>query len=378
MSYQSKQSTDEIQVIIVLPFLNEQISLINTCYSLGFGLGARATSQNIMLFMIDNGSTDDSVQIAESIKSTSRINSVVIGYESERGYVPPRHKGNLLAREYSESKGWDERNVLILQVDADTIYDKGYVESMQSAAQAEANNILFQAEARYPLDFKSKFLEYIQICNEIDNQLEEFFAEESSDVLIDDKLSGYLLEDYFKWGGHQREFTLQGDEIHSETARLYMKARAHGATKFRVSSGQAFPSMRKTIEEPSLHFAAAGFPRETSWNEKWLREYHGPDTIQDFCKNLSHPEVQKAIDVRRQHIIALFGILPLHVSKALGESHTSMNSELYTDILSRLPKRTMEDLRDTPGIFITDVFNLLDSKGTKLLESLFSNLSKLN
>lgn len=372
MSYQIQKDTEKTQAIIVLPFLNEQESLSSTCHSLGFGLDTNSIARNATLFMIDNGSSDDSLKIAESIRESSYEGSVIIGHESERGYVPPRHRGNLLAREYAKSKGWSEGDVLILQADADTVYAADYVELMRSAAQSSGDNILFQAAAQYPPEFKSIFPEYIQICEKIDNQLEELFAAESIDVIVDDKLSGYWLEDYFKWGSHQREYTLEGDEIHSETARLYIKARAYGSIKAQVEGAQAFPSMRKTIEEPALHFAAAGFPREINWNEKWRSDYHGPTTINDFCEHLSHPEVQRAVAVRKQHIIAMFGILPLHISKALGESLNSNDFELYGNILSKLPKRAIKNVKNNPGIFFTDVFHLSDSQGSKLMESLIT------
>jgi glycosyltransferase involved in cell wall biosynthesis len=370
MSYQIQKNTEKTRAIIVLPFLNEQESLSNSCHSLGFGLDTNPIPRNATLFMIDNGSSDGSLQIAKSISDASPEGSVIIGHEAERGYVPPRHRGNLLAQEYTESNGWRESDTLILQVDADTVYCEGYVEAMRSAAQTAGDNILFQAAAQYPPEFKTTFPEYIQICEKIDNQLEELFAAEATDVIVDDKLSGYWLEDYFKWGGHQREYTLEGDEIHSETARLYIKARAYGSIKSRVEGAQAFPSMRKTIEEPALHFAAAGFPRETSWNEKWRTQYHGPTTIHGLCENLSHPEVQRAVDVRRQHIIAMFGIIPLHISKALDKNLNFNDNALYEKILSMLPKRTINDVKNNPGIFFTDVFHLSDSQGSKLLELL--------
>lgn len=366
-----------MHAIIILPVLNEQDSLISTCHSLGFGFGENVTPQDVKLFIVDNGSTDNSIQIAESIKKDSLDSSVLIALENERGYVPPRRRGATLAREFAISYGWDERNVLIIQADADTIYKENYIELMRDAADKLDNNILLQGEAQYPPQFAATYTEYTQMCEEIDSELEEFFTAESNDILVDDKLAGYRLHDYFIWGEHQREYTPEGDEIHSETARLYMKARTFGATKFVVEGAQAFPSMRKTIEEPSLHFAAAGFPRERTWNEKWRKDYHGPTTIKDFCLDQLHPEVQKAIKVRRQHLISLLGIIPIYISKALGESIDPKDNSLYSDILSILPNRTIEFLRYSPGTLITDVFNLIDSQGAEIMNSLYSNFKGL-
>lgn len=142
----TKQNNDlrPIQVAIVLPFLNEQESLAVTCNSLGFGLGENNTPTNSTLFLIDNASTDSSLGVANTIKEKSREWSVIIGHESERGYIPPRHCGNLLAREYAELHDLDERNILILQADADTVYDKGYSELIRQTAQNSKSGILFQ------------------------------------------------------------------------------------------------------------------------------------------------------------------------------------------------------------------------------------------
>lgn len=365
----SKKNIRKIQTVLVLPFLNEQKSLKITCQSLGFGINPNQVPQDTTLILIDNGSTDGSLQVAASIKDSSPESSVIIGHESEKGYVPPRHKGNMLAQEYAEINGWNENEILILQADADTVYCENYVGLMTRVAQTFGTGNLFQASADYPLEFKQKFPEYIQICNEIDTQLERYFAPESIDVIVDDKLSGYILEDYFKWGCHQREYTSTGDEIHSETARLYIKSRAYGSRKIQVEGALALPSMRKTVVEPALHFAAVGFPREKSWVEKWRREYQGPTTITRFCDQLLNPEVQTAFNVRGLHIIALFNILPFHVAAALNEQ-AEEDDKIYRKCFPDLPNRTIDDVKNNPGIFFTDVFHLLDSEGTELIKSL--------
>src|SRR4051812_31254080 len=98
MIYEIKESTTDIHVAIVLPYLNEQENLASTCRSLGFGTGVDSTPRGVTLFLIDNGSTDDSAGIAEGVKNASLEGSVIIGHESERGYVPPRHCGNMMAQ----------------------------------------------------------------------------------------------------------------------------------------------------------------------------------------------------------------------------------------------------------------------------------------
>lgn len=367
MTHKAKESSIDIHVGIVLPFLNEQESLANTCRSLGFGTGSNSTPLGATLFLIDNGSTDDSISIAEKVKTSSREDSVLIGHELERGYVPPRHCGNMMAQRLARSMSLNNQAVLILQVDADTYYHEGYITAMRSAAQASGQNALIEACASCPPDFEAAYPQYIELCKNIDQIVDVLIDIVASDVIVDDKVSGYQLNDYFVWGGHQREYTARGDEIHSETARLYMRAKAKGAQRFLVDSALAYPSLRKVIQEPALHFASAGFPREASWNEKWRQDYSGPTTIDDFCSNISHSEVQRAIQVREQHLIAIFGVLPIHVDYALRQYISPEAAELAATVLSLLPKRTADDLQQRPGLLIIDVFELIDSHGDELL-----------
>lgn len=366
MAHKTKESSIDIHVHIVLPFLNEQESLTNTCRSLGFGIGSNSTPLSATLFLIDNGSTDDSISIAEKVKTSSREGSVLIGHELERGYVPPRHRGNIMAQTLARSMSISSQDVLILQVDADTYYHKGYITAMRSTAQASGQNVLIEACTSYPPDFEAAYPQYIELCKNVDQVADALIDIVGSDVIVDDKVSGYQLNDYFVWGGHQREYTARGDEIHSETARLYMRAKAKGAQRFRVDSAKACPSLRKVIQEPALHFASAGFPRELSWNEKWRQDYSGPTTIEEFCSQISHPEVQRAIQVRKQHLIAIFGVLPLHVDYTLKEYINPEGAKLAKHVLPLLPKRATDDLLYHPGILISDVFELIDNQGAEL------------
>jgi glycosyltransferase involved in cell wall biosynthesis len=375
MIYRTKESLVDIHVAIVLPYLNEQESLATTCSSLGFGTGVHSTPRGVTLFLIDNGSTDDSADIAEKVINASFEGSVITGHESERGYVPPRHCGNMMAHALARSMSLNNQDVLMLQIDADTYYNEGYIAAMRSTIRESGTNLLIEACTSYPSDFQTAHPKYIKFCDEVDRVFEELFAPPSSDVIIDDKVSGYLLGNYLRWGGHQREYTASGDEIHSETARLYIRAKAKGAKRLRVDSALAYPSLRKVIQEPALHFASAGFPREASWNEKWRQDYSGPTTIDDFCSNLSHPEVKRAIQVREQHLIAIFSVLPLHVDYAIKQYINPEVAELAAFVLPLLPKRSVDDLQH-PGILISDVFGLIDSHGTEILSECLRIVSK--
>lgn len=357
---------ENLHVVVVLPYLNEQDRLLETCRSLGFGIDAENTSQ-ATLILVDNGSTDNSSEIAQNIKESSRELSVICEREKERGYVPPRRHGNKAAQRLAEKNRWHELNVLVLQADADIDYGSDYIDRMRLASLKAGENVLIEGCLNYPPDFKNAYKKYLEIQQQVDGEFESLFANEEDDVVVVDAVSGYRLADYFNWGEHRREYNSEGGEIHAETTRLYLKAKANGATRFRVETTESFHSPRKLLQNPSLHFASAGFPREAHWNERWFYNYSGPKTLADFCSNLSHLEVQKTISVRQKHLIALFVLLPIHVNRALGRDMSLQSENLAEYVRTILPKRTIEDCLQTPAVLITDIFDLIDKNGDKLI-----------
>jgi hypothetical protein len=366
----SIQPVDGVLVALVMPCLNEAQNLEATCASLGFGSGTRASPEGTVLIIIDNGSSDSTLSIAEQITRSSKPDAVLVGQELERGHVPVRHRGNLIAGELARSEGLAPETVLILQVDADCHYSAGYIASMRAAIRNCEPNVMIEACVDYPAAFKAEYPEYIQMCSETDAEFDKLFPSDlSHDNLVVDAVSGYRLSDYFKWGGHRRELNAQREEILAETSRLFMRARAQGALRHRADSGLALHSPRKVLRDPTLHLATAGFPREASWNRNWQDSYHGPSSLRDLCAQPNHPEVLKAIRVREEHLLALFGVLPLHVDRALAQLAEGgpETKELAFHILPLLPVRTIRDLTLRPGILIADVFELISNHGAKLL-----------
>lgn len=363
------QRTEDIRVAIVIPCLNEEENLSHTCSSLGFGIGKELSPPGTVLLLVDNGSTDSTIFVAEQIKHNSREGAVYIGHETERGFVPPRHSGSLMAKALAEEMNWSLENVLLLQADADTIYANGYIAAMRLASKGFGMNVVIEACVGYLPDFKAQYPEYIRLCEEIDGEFINLFARDlSDDYVVDDKVSGYRLSDYLKWGGHRREYTQAGEEIHAETTRLYMRAKTQGARRERVDNAFAFHSPRKILEDPALILATAGFPREISWKDRWYRAYQGPSDLRGLCSYPIHLEVLKAIRVRELHLLALLSLLPLHVDRAL-EQMSSIGIANFTDIvLSWLPRRVMNDVLSRPGVFLTDVFELIERDGDALLE----------
>lgn len=369
MSY-SPHSSNTSQSVLVMPCLNEAKNLKHTCVSLGFGSGTKNHSPNTSLIIVDNGSSDKTAEVADEVRQESEPNTVHVIQETERGFVPARHAGNLFARALAESSKWDEENVLVLQVDADCNYLPDYVTAMKEATEDGGLNVMIEACIGYPPEFQKDYSAYVRICDQTDVEFDKLFPRSlSHDDVAVDAVCGYRLADYFRWGGHCREFNDSGEEIHAETTRMFMRARTYGARRRRVDRGLALHSARKALADPALHIATGGFPREDSWNRRWQRNYKGPRSIDDFCAHIDHPEVVKAVRVREEHLLALFGVLPLHVDKALGQpSDGNADSEqLSAKILPLLSPRTRDDLASRPGVLISDIFDLISEHGAKLL-----------
>lgn len=376
----SPPSAQSLQVVLVMPCLNEADNLKKTCLSLGFGSDSEHPPEQSTLVIIDNGSTDSTAEVAEEIRRKSKPDTVHLVQEPEQGFVPARHAGNLFAQGLAKSSGWNNEEVLVLQVDADCQYLPGYVDAMREAAESQPTNVMIEACIGYPQDFQKLHSEYVRICNQTDVEFEKLFPRSlSHDDVAVDAVCGYRLADYFKWGGHRREFNSAGEEIYAETTRMFMRARTYGAQRQRVEGGMALHSARKAFTDPALHIASGGFPREESWSRKWHETYSGPLSIQELCAQSNHPEVQKAIRVREQHLLALFGVLPLHVDKALGQAsdRSAETGDITAHILPLLPTRTREDLVVRPGALISDVFDLISAHGPQLLDEARRVMSRI-
>ncbi len=358
------------QVMIVMPCLNEEKNLHITCNSLGFGLGNRPCSLTTILVIVDNGSTDRTNVLAREIQLQSPKNQVFIVTENERGYIPARRAGNKFAASLCEEAVVKIEDTLILQVDADTIYPDTYVETMLAAAEEYGKNFMVEACVDYIPEFRQRNNSYISRLEQIDDRYETLNSG-LSDYVVDDKVVAYWLSDYLHWGGYIREFTLSGDEIFAETTRLFLSAQTKGAQKRNVGTIKALHSERKIIENPSMHFATAGFPRERSWELAWLKRNRLMN-LEKTDEMLS----KDAILTRALHIIALFYILPIHVDRTLPDKIFTTN-ELSESLLELIPIRDLDQLLHQPGLFLTDVFAAIDKYPDLIREKVDNYLQNL-
>lgn len=299
--------------IVVIPCLNEEASLADTCASLGFGHGAHGLGDDTGLVLVDNGSTDGTDAIMERVRRLSLPGQVHILHESERGYVPPRHRGVLFARDLARTRSIPEERVLVIQADADTGYGAAYIEALAAAAHSLGPGVLLEGIRETRPDFAGAHPGFMALCGQSDADIAGAFAPPEIDVIVDDKASAFTLADYFAWGGLSREYTSSGEEMYAETSRFYMRGRFRGARRLSVGRAIAYPSRRKLYDDPIHYFATAGFPRERSWYHEFDRIYQGPRELDAFEHASAAEALAEAILMRQAHCVALFSVLPTHV-----------------------------------------------------------------
>jgi hypothetical protein len=350
-----------VPVAFVVPCLNEEVLIEATASSLGFGQTGDLAADDVFLVLVDNGSTDGTLGLLQRIASSSRPGAVRVLEERERGFVPPRRRGAYFVGELAAELAVPAEEFLILQADADTSYMPGYARSMWEAVQGR-QGFLLEGAIRCLADFEADHPEYRALERTIDGSLEREGVSDEEEIIVDDKACGYLLSDYRRWGGHFREHDQLGGTVHAETTRLFLRARlAHGAQKLRVNPAQAEPSRRRIVEEPALHFATSGFPREDAWVRSWRKRHPRHWTVDEFATSLDHPDVREACFYRAAHDVALFALLPWVVGRAADPEGYKPDDDRAQRLMQLLPTLTAADLINEPARGLTTVLNAIDA-----------------
>lgn len=361
-----------MRAYIVMPCLNEKRELVATCASLGFGPGAAAEKPDGTLVLVDNGSWDGTPELMRHIQQTSPPGAVELTHEPERGYVPPRRRGIDLVAQLAIADGLIAEDVLVLQADADTQYQPGYVAEMLAAGGAADPQTLLEGRAEAPPEFTLQYPEYQALSEQVSASVRALCVAEADDVIVDDKICAFRLADYRIWGGHTREYDAQGQEIHAETSRLFLRAKPDGARKIPVEGAVAQPSRRKLYENPGLYFTTVGFPHGAEWVARWRRAYAGINSLEALHQ--SNPLVHEAILLRQCHDLILFGVLPLWIGHALGTLATTDALEArLAPLLKLLPPLTRDQLRHTPGLVLCTALQLIDMQLPQLKSYLAEN-----
>ncbi|MGX5805044.1 glycosyltransferase family 2 protein [Bradyrhizobium sp. Arg314] len=343
---------------VAIPCLNEAATLVKVCASLGYSDQTRTPPPDTTLILVDNGSTDGTVSAMAAIRS-AHPGAVIMGVEFERGYIPPRHRGVLLAKEMADARGIPADALLILQADADTLYDQNYVQAMQKAAAMAPGNLI-EGVAHEDFSFEAAHPGYEARCAATDAVVAGLLVPEAEEVILDDKVAGFRLSDYLRWGGLQREFDRDGDEIHAETSRLYIRAKTFGAGRVRVGDAIAFPSRRKLEADPLAYFATAGFPREAGWRQRWAASHKRVLSLDDFERSGdSERLIKHAAFVRQMHMLVLFALVPIHVQLALGTSARSALGSPLGQLLKAVAV-DLETVKTQPGQILDAFLHLAD------------------
>lgn len=349
-------------IAFVVPCLNEELLIEAGACSLGFGACDTPAAEDTFLILVDNGSTDDTLPTLRRIADASRPGSVRIVIEPEKGFVPARHRGASVVAELAEEIGVAPKEVLILQADADTIYLPGYARAMWQALDRR-EGFLLEGAMKRPADFDSAHPEYRDLERSVDSSLEEAGVPDDDEVIVADAVCGYLLADYLRWGGHFRERHPKGGTVHAETTRLFLRAKlAYGAGKIRVNPAQAVTSRRRILEDPALHFATSGFPREEPWLSRWRRRHQTRWTVDEFARSIRHPDVVEACFYRKAHGIALFALLPWVVGRATNPVAFDPADERATRLLELVPRFSVEELIDRPADALISVLDTIDQR----------------
>lgn len=353
--------------IIVMPCLNEQELLAATCKSLGFGLGATRTPEDCLLVLVDNGSNDDTLGVMHHVRDRSPAGSVHIVQETEQGYVPARHRGTLAASELAKTHSIAQRDLLVIQADADTQYYDGYISEIRRTAEGQGDFIV-RGTSLYDLDFRRAHSGFLSLLEKIDRPIERFIVDDADEVIVSDHVSAYSLASYFAWGGHVREYNGSGEEIYAETSRLLIKAILLGGCRLlRASKAIAYHSRRKTLSEPLLEFASAGFPRERSWRDRFRRECGRSIGIDQLDRAGIESKIQHPIFLRRSHSIVLFNVLPQLVAARSGRNELLHEySDQFKELTSVFEHLRREDILANTARLFEAAFSMIDARSDAL------------
>ncbi len=340
-----------METFVVVPCLNEEQHLAATCSSLGLGCGSTFPAR---LVLVDNGSTDATPVVMAQIRDAARPGKVSIVHEPIRGYVPARHAGVNAVMELARQEGLLSEGILVLQADADTTYLPGYIDAMRAACSGRRGDLI-EGSAVTGCQFSAQFREFDELCRRVDSAMERWLAADGAQVIVDDKVCGFLLSDYWEWGGHRREVDHLGREIHAETTRLFMHAKQAGSVRrIKVEVACAVPSRRKLWAQGPAYFASAGFPRDAEWVRSWVQD--SPTSHEFLTAPYTWTSVARAIRSRQRHQLALFALLPA----------MCQTDAVVTPYLAALASDLCQIAGNEPGRMLGIVLSLADEENAAL------------
>ena len=295
---------------LIMPCLNEEKTLRETCESLGFGSSYRNQRKNHHLVVVDNGSNDRTVEVAEKIRDLSIAGTVHIVSENILGFVPARSAGVKYVQKYSMELRCPQSECLILQVDADAEYSRDYPSCFEETASIYGLGNLFEAESIIPT--KARDAE-ITLLHNLGNFDERFFERiyTKEDFVVDDKIVGYFLQDWNSTGGLKREYLDDREYIFCGTSRMWIRMRSQGFRRQMVAGATCAHSLRKLKEGAAIYSASAGWPRGSIWKERWRALVGQIITVEELIAPNVHSLWNRVLTERERHLQAMFFHLPM-------------------------------------------------------------------
>lgn len=349
-----------MQTFVVLPCLNEEGNVGAAVRSLGFEGASHPPEARLVL--VDNGSDDGTLRVMKAIAAGAPTGTIEIVRVPERGYVAARGAGVEAAAVMASKMGVPYERVLIVQADADTDYSKLYIEALALEFRHSGPGCLLEGRNERSMDPINTCSAFDDLALDVDGEAAILFSDPAFDVVIDDKVAAFSLTDYRAWGGHVREETASGHEIHAETTRLFIKGRLAGARRRTVDGASAVTSRRRVLAEPALTFATAGFPRDDGWRAQWTASYDGPHELAAFDLRM-RGSVDRAIRTRIVHLVAMFGVLPAAIAFLLGAT----TDERYRALIDELRLPVREEALRRPGLILDHALSVTDRQ----VDSLF-------
>lgn len=297
-----------METFVVIPCLNEAENILETVNSLGFGRSS-SLAATVHLVLVDNGSEDNTPQIINQIKNENTVNRVLVAHENQRGFVPARRRGVDVARDFAIKNGICKERCLIMQVDADADYSPGYLKKFSDLATNIGEGYLFEAESIPHVCMSHNETELMRRMMKFDS---EFMPSEpaGADCIVDDKMVGYLLSDWERVGGLQRDWVSGKEFVFCGTTRMWIRMLSHSFKRILVDGATCGHSLRKISEGADIFFATGGWPRGQIWKTQWRSRYPIVASTSQLLSSKGEAIYESVLESRKQHLDAMFKFLP--------------------------------------------------------------------
>lgn len=250
--------------------------------------GSKISGETYQLVMVDNNSTDKSVEIIQKFMDNHKDIRVYLIHEKDKGVIPARIAGF----RYATLDSAIQKSKYLASVDSDTILHENWVVKMLDYFETTDADVLSFAGC-YPYDFWTKLPE---TTKKYAREVGTIFFSSETIAWLDEPLNHYLFteqiffdfqrfitdtcyavkrESYLRAGGYIREFYDQDcrNEVYGEGWRLLFRMERMGAKLVYVNSVPYMANPRRMLKEPEKFLNGNSYSdvmsdvRATSMNE---------------------------------------------------------------------------------------------------------------